>query len=91
MRILLMTKFGKSGKIGLSGFLFRTIQFWQFQVKTMEGAKLKDLKNQGVLRDEKGIKGVKEPNWKKSKPKAEAKKIRLSDFGYRSIRFFLKR
>jgi hypothetical protein len=40
----------------------------------MEGAKLKDLKNQGVLRDEKGIKGVKEPNWKKSKPKAEAKK-----------------
>jgi hypothetical protein len=51
----------------------------------MEGAKLKDLKNQCVLRDEKGIKRVKEPNWKKSKPKAEAIKIRLSDFGYRSI------
>jgi hypothetical protein len=27
---LLMTKFGKAGKIGLSDFLFRTIRFWQF-------------------------------------------------------------
>jgi hypothetical protein len=25
---VLMTKFGKSGKIGLSSFPFRTIQFW---------------------------------------------------------------
>jgi hypothetical protein len=26
----LMTKFGKSGKTRLYGFLFQTVQFWQF-------------------------------------------------------------
>jgi hypothetical protein len=38
------TKFGKFGKTGLSGFLFRIIRFWKFQGKTKEGVKLKDLK-----------------------------------------------
>jgi hypothetical protein len=84
---MLMTKFGKSGKIGLSSLLFRTIRFWQFQDKTKEGPKLKDLKIQGVLRHGKEIKGIKEPRWKKSKLKAEAAKTGLSGFGYRSIQF----
>jgi hypothetical protein len=56
-----MTKFGKSGKTGLSGLLFRNIQYWQFQSKAKEEAKFKDLKIQGVLKQEKGIKGIKGP------------------------------
>jgi hypothetical protein len=79
---VLMTKFGKSGKTGLFGLLFRTIRFWQFQGKTKERVKLKDLKIQCVLRHGKGLKGIKEPRWKKSKPKAEAAKTGLSGFGY---------
>jgi hypothetical protein len=43
-----MIKFDKSKKIELFGFLFRTIQFYQFQGKTKEGTKLEDLKIQGV-------------------------------------------
>jgi hypothetical protein len=39
-----MTKFGKAGKTGPSGFLFWTIRFWQFKNKTMEGAELEDWK-----------------------------------------------
>jgi hypothetical protein len=58
---VLMTKFDKSGKIRLSGLLFWTIWFWQFQDKTKEWAKLKDLKIQGVLRHGKGLKGIMEP------------------------------
>jgi hypothetical protein len=53
---VLMTKFGKSRKTGPSGFLLRTVQFWQFQSKAKEGAKFKDLKIQGVLKEEKGDK-----------------------------------
>jgi hypothetical protein len=45
-----MIKFGKSGKTRQSGLLFWIIHFWQFQGKTKEGAKLKDLKIHGVLR-----------------------------------------
>jgi hypothetical protein len=44
-----------------------------------------------MLRHGKGLKSTKEPGWKKSKPKAEAAKAEVSDLGYRSIRFFLKR
>jgi hypothetical protein len=46
----------------------------------MEGAKLEDLKVQGVLRHKKILKGIKEPRWKKSKAKAEGAKIRLLVF-----------
>jgi hypothetical protein len=35
-----MTKFGKFGKTGPSGFLFWTAQFWQFQSKAKEGAEV---------------------------------------------------
>jgi hypothetical protein len=55
-----MTKFGKSGKIGLSGLLFRNIRFWQLQVKTKEGAKLEDLKIQSVLRHGKELRSINE-------------------------------
>jgi hypothetical protein len=41
---MLMTKFGKAEKTGCSNFLFRIVWFWQFQLKTKEGAKLKDMK-----------------------------------------------
>jgi hypothetical protein len=74
-------------KIGLSDFIFQKIRFWQFQGKTKEGAKLEDLKIQGVLRQEKGLTSIKKPRWKKSKPEAEAAKTRLSGFGYQSIQF----
>jgi hypothetical protein len=83
-----MTKFDKSKKTGLSGFLFWTIWFRQFQDKTKEGAKFKDLKIQDVLRHEKGLTSVNETRWKKSKAKDEAAKTGLFDFGFRSIRFF---
>jgi hypothetical protein len=53
----------------------------------MEGAKLEDLEIQGVLRHKKMLKGIKDPRWEKSEPKAEVAKTRLSDFGYWSIRF----
>jgi hypothetical protein len=56
-----MTKFGKSGKMGPSGFPFRTIRFWQFQSKAKEEANLEDLKIQGVLEQEKGLKDIKGP------------------------------
>jgi hypothetical protein len=69
-----MTKFDKSGKIGLPDLLFRIIRFWQFYGKTNEGAKLKYLKIQGVLRHGKGLKGIKEPRWKKSKQKSRSRK-----------------
>jgi hypothetical protein len=49
-----MTKFGKSGKTGLSGLVFRNIRFWQFQNKMKEGAKHEDLKIQVYLKHGKG-------------------------------------
>jgi hypothetical protein len=61
--------------------------FDSFQNRNKEGAKLEDLKIQGVLRHGKILKGIKEPRWKKSKTKAKITKIKLSGFGYRSIRF----
>jgi hypothetical protein len=85
---MLMTKFGKSRKIGPSGFLFWTTRFSQFQNRNSEGAKRRDLKISIHLRHEKGVRSIKEPRWKKSKPKAEITKIRLSSLGYRSIQFF---
>jgi hypothetical protein len=56
-----MTKFRKSKKTGPSGFLFQTIRFWQFQSKAKKGAKFEDLKIQGVLNQEKGLKSIKGP------------------------------
>jgi hypothetical protein len=42
----------------------------------------KELKSKipGVLRHEKILKSIKEPIWRKSKPKAEVAKIRVSGF-----------
>jgi hypothetical protein len=39
---VLMIKFGKSEKTGLSGLSFQNIRFWQFQSKIEEGAKIED-------------------------------------------------
>jgi hypothetical protein len=86
-----MTKFGKSEKTGLSSLLFQNIRFWQFQVKTKEGAKLEDLKIQRILRHEKGLRSNKEPRWKKSKSEAQAAKTRWSGFGFWRVRFSLNR
>jgi hypothetical protein len=65
---------------GLSGF-------GSFQNRNREFAKLKDLKMQDVLRHGKILKGINESRWKKYKSKAKVTKSRLSNFGYRSIRF----
>jgi hypothetical protein len=54
-----MTKFGKAGKIGCSGFLFQIVWFRQFQNMNRTGARLEDLKIQGVLKQGKGLKGIK--------------------------------
>jgi hypothetical protein len=45
-----MAKFGKARKIGLFGLPKQSIQFWQFESKTEEEAKLEDLKIQDVLK-----------------------------------------
>jgi hypothetical protein len=58
---VLITKIGKARKTGLPGLPNRSIRFWQFQSQTKEGAKLEDLKIQGVLKLEKGLKGIKAP------------------------------
>jgi hypothetical protein len=71
---MLMTKFDKCRKIGLFGFLFRNIRFWQVQRRIKTRAKLEDFKIRGVLRHGKRLRGVKEPSWRKSKPKAEGRK-----------------
>jgi hypothetical protein len=84
---VLMTKFGKSGKIRLSSLLFRNIWFCQFQDKTKEGARLEDLKIQRVLWHEKGLKSIKEARWKKFKPNVEATKTGRSGFRNWSIQF----
>jgi hypothetical protein len=55
---MLMTKFGKARKTGCSGFLFRIVQFQQFQNMNMTEAKLEDLKIQGVLKQGKGLKCI---------------------------------
>jgi hypothetical protein len=56
-----MTKFDKAEKTGLTDLPNRSIRFRQFQSKTDEGAKLEDLKIQSVLKQEKGLKGIKGP------------------------------
>jgi hypothetical protein len=69
-----MTKFGKARKIGCSGFLFRTVWFRQFQNMKKAGATLRDLKIQGVLKQEDGIKGIKGLRWTKVKKEAKVAK-----------------
>jgi hypothetical protein len=59
--MVLMTKFGKSEKIRLSGLLFRNIRFWRFQSEANEETKFKDLNIQGALKQEKGLKGIMGP------------------------------
>jgi hypothetical protein len=56
-----MTKLGKDRKSGLFNLPNCCIWFWQFQSKTDEVTKLEDLKIQGVLKQEKGLKGIKGP------------------------------
>jgi hypothetical protein len=77
---LLMIKFDKSKKTGLSDFLFQNIRFWQFQGKAKKGAKIKDLKISGVLKHGKILRSIKEPRWKKSKTKVMAAKTGVSNF-----------
>jgi hypothetical protein len=76
-----MIKFDKSVKIELSGLLFWNIQFWQFQVQIKEGAKIKDLRIQGILRHGKGLRSIKELIWKKSKPKPQKPNGLILDSG----------
>jgi hypothetical protein len=63
---------------GISGF-------GSFRLKLRN--ELKDLKIQSVLRHEKRLRSIKEPIWKKSKPKAEAAKIRWFGFGFWRVPF----
>jgi hypothetical protein len=54
--LLLMTKFVKAGKTGLSDFPNRHIRFWQFQSRIKKEAKHEDLKIRESLKHEKGEK-----------------------------------
>jgi hypothetical protein len=83
-----MTKFSKARKIRLSGLPNQSIRFWQFQSKIDEGAKLDDLKIQGVLKQENELKGIKGPREKKIKQEVEVAKTGLSDF-FRTDRVWL--
>jgi hypothetical protein len=71
---VLMTKFGKDGKPGLSGLPNRSIWFWQFQSKTKERSKLKDLKIQGVLKIDNRLNGIKDQDKRKSSKKPKLQK-----------------
>jgi hypothetical protein len=68
-----MTKFGRSKKTETSGF-------GRFSGRSRTRAKLKDLKIQGILTHGIWLRSIKEPRWKKSKPKVEAAKIGYSSF-----------
>jgi hypothetical protein len=57
----------------------------------MQGAKRENMMIPVHSRQEKKAKSVKEPTWKKSKPKAEVVKTELSGLVYQSIRFFQNR
>jgi hypothetical protein len=46
-----------------------------------------NLKIQDVLKQAKGLKGIKGPRYKKIKQETKVAKTRLSGFGYRSIQF----
>jgi hypothetical protein len=65
----------------------RLFDFDSFQNRNNIWVLLEDLKIQDVLRYVKGLKGIKEPKWKKSKLEAKIVKTGLSSFGYRSIQF----
>jgi hypothetical protein len=54
MTALLMTKFDKAEKTGLSGFPNRNIWFWQFLNQMKKDAKYEYLKIQECLKHEKG-------------------------------------
>jgi hypothetical protein len=56
-----MTKFDKSGKIRLFGFVFWIIRFSQFQNRNMDIAKLEDLKIPVHLTHGKGLRSINEP------------------------------
>jgi hypothetical protein len=75
MGYVLMTKFANAEKIRCSGFLFWTVQFRQFGNMKKTIAKLRDLKIQGVLKQEEVLKGIKGPRWTKIKQEAEVAKI----------------
>jgi hypothetical protein len=83
-----MTKFGKAEKTRLSGLPNQSIRFLQFQTKPEEGAKLEDLKIQGVLKQENGLIGIKGQRWKKIKQEVEVTKIGPSGLPNWTIRFF---
>jgi hypothetical protein len=69
-------------------FANQSVRFWQFQSKTEEGAKLEDLKIQGVLKQENELKGIKGPRKKKIKQEAKVTKTGPSGLPNRTIQFF---
>jgi hypothetical protein len=66
---------------------FGTSGFVSFRIKHRKELTLKIQD----LRHGKRLRSIKEPRWKKSKPKTETTKTRLSGLGYQSIRFFWNR
>jgi hypothetical protein len=69
---------------GLSGFD-------SFRTGTRQELKLEDLKIQGVFRHGKGPRSIKEPRWRKSKPKADVAKTRTIRFGILEYPIFWNR
>jgi hypothetical protein len=65
------------GKLDYPVCYFGASSFGSFRVKPRKEL---DLKIQCVFRNEKELKSIKDQRWKKSKPRAEAIKTRLSGF-----------
>jgi hypothetical protein len=63
----------------------RLSDFGSFLNRNRTRATLEYLKVQDILRHGKGLKGNKEPIWRKSKAEAKVAKTRLSSFGYWSV------
>jgi hypothetical protein len=81
---LLMTKFDKAKKTGLSGFD-------SFMVESRKKAKWGNLMIQMFLRHGKGKQGIMEQRREKFIPEDEAAKTGPSGLGFRTIRIFQNR
>jgi hypothetical protein len=57
-------------------------------VSQNRGVTLDYLKIHGVLKHDKGPKGIKGPRWKKTKQEAKVTKTRLSGYSYRNTWFY---
>jgi hypothetical protein len=88
MVLLLITKFGKAGKLYYLVSYFRLSGFSNIQNRNREGDRPEDLKIKDILSPGKILEGDKEQLEKNSKPKVEVPKTKGSGFGNQSAGFY---